>query len=128
MHFINYLPIAVFLFLFLNMSNTKDDYKGMEHGSASWADKYAEKNFKDNTGIPVAKDMYITVKNPKNKFYSTHNLNEIVIGGSGAGKSFRKIKPDIMQMYGSYVVTDPKGELYRDTAKLLKETKDPIIQ
>lgn len=111
----------VFMILFLNMSNTKDDFKGIEHGSASWADKYDQKNFKDITGIPVAKDTYVTIKNPKKKYYTSHNLNEVVIGGSGAGKSFRKIKVDIMQMYGSYVVTDPKGELYRDTAKFLKE-------
>lgn len=54
------------------------------------------------------------------KYYQPHNLNEIIIGGSGAGKSFRKIKPDIMQMFGSYVVTDPSGEIYRDTAKFLR--------
>ena len=116
-----WIYVAVFLILFLNMSDKKDDFKGMEHGSASWADKYDEKSFKDNTGIPVAKDMYVTILNPKKKYYSSHNLNEVVIGGSGAGKSFRKIKVDIMQKYGSYVITDPKGELYRDTAKFLKE-------
>ena len=102
-----WLYFFVFMLLFLNMSNTKDDFKGMEHGSASWADKYTQKNFKDSTGIPVAKDTYVTIKNPKKKYYTSHNLNEVVIGGSGAGKSFRKIKVDIMQMYGSYVVTDP---------------------
>ena len=102
-------------------SNTKDEFRGMEHGSATWADKYAKKDFTDNTGIPVALNTYVTVTNPKKKFYSPHNLNETVIGGSGAGKSFRKIKVDIMQMFGSYVVTDPKGELYRDTAKFLTE-------
>ncbi len=64
---------------------------------------------------------YATVKNDKNHFYETHNLNEVVVGGSEAGESFRKIKPDIINMFGSYVVTDPKGELHRDTAKLLKE-------
>lgn len=57
----------------------------------------------------------------KSKYYQPHNLNEIIIGGSGAGKSFRKIKPDIMQMFGSYVVTDPSGEIYRDTANFLRE-------
>lgn len=56
----------------------------------------------------------------KSKYYQPHNLNEIIIGGSGAGKSFRKIKPDIMQMFGSYVVTDPSGEIYRDTANFLR--------
>lgn len=113
-----YASAAFFVFL-ATTSNTKDEYRGMEHGSASWADKYDEKMFRDNTGIPVGLNTYITVENPGKKYYSSHNLNETVIGGSGAGKSFRKIQPDIMQMYGSYVVTDPKGELYRNMAKIL---------
>lgn len=110
---------AIFGVFIMATSNTKDEFHGMEHGSASWADKYAEKEFKDNAGIPVALNTYVTVENTNGKSYKPHNLNEVVIGGSGAGKSFRKIKPDIMQMFGSYVVTDPKGELYRDTAKFL---------
>lgn len=117
-----WLYLMSFLIVFMTTTGkSRDEYKGMEHGSASWSDKYEEKSFKDRTGIPVALDTYVTVNNPKKKYYMSHNLNEIVIGGSGAGKSFRKIKPDIMQMYGSYVVTDPKGELYRDTAKFLME-------
>ena len=64
---------------------------------------------------------YLTVTRPKKKFHETDNLNELVIGGSGAGKSFRKIKPDIIQMTGSYVVTDPSGELYRDMAGFLRK-------
>lgn len=115
-----YASAAFFVFLAAT-SNTKDEFRGMEHGSATWADKYAEKMFRDNTGVPVGLNTYVTVNNPKNQFYSPHNLNEVVIGGSGAGKSFRKIQPDIMQMYGSYVVTDPKGELYRNTAKFLQK-------
>lgn len=115
-----YLSVALIIFL-MATSHTRDDFHGMEHGSARWADKYELKDFEDKTGIPIGKDFYATVDNPNNKYFEPHNLNEIVIGGSGAGKTFRKIKPDIMQMFGSYVVTDPKGELYRDTAKLLKK-------
>lgn len=112
---------AVFFVFLIMTSNPRDEYRGMEHGSASWADKYVEQQFKDDTGIPVALNTYVTIKNPKKDAYESHNSNECVIGGSGAGKSFRKIKPDIMQMYGSYVCTDPKGELYRDCAKFLTE-------
>lgn len=115
-----YVTAAATIFI-MATSNTRDEYRGMEHGSASWADKYAEKEFKDKTGIPVGLDTYVSINNKDHKSYLSHNVNEIVIGGSGAGKSFRKIKPDIMQMYGSYVVTDPKGELYRDTAKFLTQ-------
>ena len=115
-----YVGIALAIFLMMTSRNP-NDYRGMEHGSARWADKYDERMFTDKTGIPCGDNFYVTVENPEHKFYSSHNLNEIVIGGSGAGKSFRKIKPDIMQMTGSYVVTDPSGELYRDCAKVLRE-------
>ena len=113
-----YAGIALMVFLIITSRNP-NDYRGMEHGSAKWADKYDEKQFKDTTGIPCGDNFYVTVQN-KDKYYETDNLNEVVIGGSGAGKSFRKIKPDIMQMTGSYVITDPSGELYRDCAKLLR--------
>lgn len=52
--------------------------------------------------------------------YTNLNNNIIVIGGPGSGKSYRIAKPNIMQMTGSYIITDPKGELLRDTAGFLK--------
>lgn len=117
-----YVYIVLLSLLLLSLlGKNYDDYKGVEAGSAEWATKRDEKENSDTTGIPIGNGFYVTVNNPKNCYYEPHNLNEIVIGGPGAGKSFRKIKPDIMQMFGSYVVTDPKGELYRDTAKLLME-------
>ena len=113
--------VALSLLALMLFSKNYDDYKGVEAGSANWATKRDEKENSDTTGIPIGNGFYVTVNNPKSCYYEPHNLNEIVIGGPGAGKSFRKIKPDIIQMFGSYVVTDPKGELYRDTAKLLME-------
>lgn len=114
-----YVGIVCIIFIIVTSQNP-NDYKGIEEGSARWGNKYELKKFTDSTGIPCADNFYITVSNPKKKYYSTHNLNEIIIAGSGAGKTYREVKPDIMQMIGSYVVTDPKGEIYRDTAKLLK--------
>lgn len=113
--------VALSLLALMLFSKNYDDYKGVEAGSADWATKRDEKENSDETGIPIGNKFYVTVNNPQGRYYEPHNLNEIVIGGPGAGKSFRKIKPDIIQMYGSYVVTDPKGELYRDTAKLLMD-------
>lgn len=110
---------AAFAVFLAATSNTKDEFRGMEHGSASWAEKYDEKQFKDNKGIPIGLNTYVSIENCNNSSYMPHNLNELVIGGSGARKTFGKIQPDIMQMFGSYVVTDPKGELYRNTAKFL---------
>ncbi|GHU58145.1 hypothetical protein FACS1894133_2350 [Clostridia bacterium] len=117
-----WIYIGIALIIWLSVTSRKgNEYSGIEKGSAEWADKYAEQEFRDDTGIPQGNNFYSTVENANKKSYKPHNLNEVVIGGSGAGKSFRKIKPDIIQMFGSYVVTDPKGELYRDTAKLLKK-------
>ena len=114
-----YVGIAVVVFLSMT-SRTKNDFKGIQHGSARWANKYEAEKFTDSTGIPCGDNFYLTVTRPKKKYHETDNLNELVIGGSGAGKSFRKIKPDIIQMTGSYVVTDPSGELYRDMAGFLR--------
>jgi type IV secretion system protein VirD4 len=113
-----YIYIAVLICIFIYMtSRSRNDFKNMEHGSARWANKYEIKQLqKDTKGIPLAKDTYLPLDSD-----IAANLNEVVIGGSGAGKSFRKIKPDILQLNGSYVVTDPKGELYRDCAKVLKD-------
>ena len=115
-----YVGIAVIVFLAMTSRNP-NDFKGVEYGSARWANKYEEDKFKDETGIPCGKGFYLTTTQKKGKYHVPNNLNETVIGGSGAGKSFRKIKPDIIQMTGSYVVTDPSGELYRDMAKFLKK-------
>lgn len=111
-----YVSVIAIMFIYITSRN-RNDFKNMEHGSARWADDEEIKQLqKDTKGIPLAKDTYLPLKSE-----IAANLNEVVIGGSGAGKSFRKIKPDIIQMNGSYVVTDPKGELYRDCAKVLKE-------
>ena len=111
-----YLSTACIVFIFMTSRN-RNDFKNMEHGSARWANKEEIKRFqKDKTGIPLAKDTFLSVLSK-----IAANLNEIVIGGSGAGKTLRKIKADILQMLGSYVITDPKGELYRDCAKVLKK-------
>lgn len=93
----------------------------MEHGSADWMSASKMKAIqkeakKTDKKIPIGKDFYVSTSSKV-----LNNLNELVIGGSGAGKSFRKIKPDILEMNGSYIVTDPKGELYRDCAKVLQK-------
>ena len=111
-----YLSVIAIMFIYVTSRNT-NDFKNVEHGSARWANEREIKRLqKKKTGIPLAKDTYLPLKSKL-----AANLNETVIGGSGAGKSLRKCKADILQMNGSYVVTDPKGELYRDCAKVLKE-------
>lgn len=112
-----YVHILLIIVFLLNFRRYGGDYKGVEYGSAEWASQKDRKQFKNTAGngIPIAKGMYIDPKDTK-----LNNLNELVIGGSGSGKTFRKIKADILQMLGSYIITDPKGELYRDLAKMLR--------
>lgn len=126
-----FIHVTVILLSLLCMSGgkTRSEFKNVEHGSADWAKKSDEKYFKDTSGIPIAKDFYVSLneKVVKVKGYGDvkqaklNNLNQIIIASSGMGKSFRCIEPQIMNMYGSYVITDPKGELYRNTCKLLKQ-------
>lgn len=100
--------------------------KGEEHGSARWATlgeakklidkKKAQKGQIDNNIILTQE-----VKMSLDTRLHLRNLNVLVIGGSGSGKSRFYVKPNIMQLNTSYVVTDPKGELLRSTGKLLED-------
>lgn len=117
-----YVHLVVIGLVYTLTSSRQNPYQGMEHGSARFATPAEIKRFKkDKTGIPCAKDFYVPISGKVGKRKVISNLNEVVVAGSGAGKSFRKVQPDIMQMWGSYIVTDPKGELYRNCYKLLKE-------
>lgn len=109
-----YMFFALVLILFIT-GRKKDEFKNIEQGSSVWADDLDKKVFEkaQNNGIPCGENFYVPLESDE-----TANLNEIVIGGSGAGKSFRKIKPDLLQLFGSYVVTDPSGELFRDTYRM----------
>ena len=131
--------------------------KGVEHGSARWANEKEEKFLADRMsagskpkrGKDAAQQSLRTAtkpekkkgkKPPKSPFETDNNilltqevrmslntrqhrenLNVLVIGGSGSGKSRFYVKPNIMQLNTSYVVTDPKGELLRSCGRLLKK-------
>lgn len=64
----------------------------------------------------LADKLYLDINDKR-----VHNLNEVIIGESGVGKTFRKIIPDVLQMVGSYVISDPRNEVYEYTHKALKE-------
>lgn len=109
--------------------------RGVEHGSARWATEKEEKFLADKPekkkGAPEPpKSPYETdnnilltqeVRMSLNTRQHRENLNVLVIGGSGSGKSRFYVKPNLMQLNTSYVVTDPKGELLRSCGKLLKD-------
>lgn len=108
--------LVLVLMILLSVTR-KGNFAGVEAGSAHFAGKKERADFKDsNHTIPIQDGLYL---NPENK--QLKNLNEIVIGDTGAGKTYQKLIPDILQLVGSYVITDTKGALYRQTAKIFEK-------
>lgn len=91
-----------------------------EHGSARWGRaktvnaKYRDRRTEQNKIL--TQRVKIGLDGRKHR----RNLNVLVVGGSGAGKTRFYAKPNVMQASTSYVVLDPKGEILRDTGHLLK--------
>ena len=112
-------PLAVYCY----MLDQADRHPGAEHGTAKWGSAHRlnikYRNTKDS------KENYILTENVR---FSTdshahkHNLNIIVIGGSGSGKTRFYVKPNALQLIGSYLFLDPKGELTRTLGRIM-ETK-----
>ena len=96
-------------------SKPKSEYTDIEHGSSDWSEGGEEyKVLSKHKGILLAQDHYLPVD-------KRGNVNVLVVGGSGSGKSASYSIPNAYQMLGSYVFTDPKGELYDKTAGYLKQ-------
>ena len=116
--------LAVKGILYLRSKNAKKFRKGIEYGSARWgtADDikpYIDKNFYDNILLTQTERLTMNSR-PKNPKFA-RNKNVLVIGGSGSGKTRFFVKPNIMQMHSSYVVTDPKGTLLVECGKMLQK-------
>lgn len=91
------------------------EYEGIEHGSGDWAtnnEKY--KILSRNKGILLARNLFL----PLDKY---GNVNVLVVGGSGSGKSASYVTPNATLLHGSYVYTDPKGELYNRTSDFFRK-------
>ena len=93
-----------------------------EHGSAKWGNA-GQVNKKYEDKVHTEQNKILTQKTAIGLDGRKHrrNLNVLVCGGSGAGKTRFYAKPNIMQANSSYVILDPKGEILRDTGNLLKE-------
>lgn len=120
-----FIVFVVLTIWFLIKNKSKHEYDGIESGSSDWSKGGEEyRKLSDGSEILNKKNGFIL---SKNHYLGTDlkkvkiNKNILVVGGSGAGKSACYIKPNILQMLGSYVITDPKGELYRETSGFLKE-------
>ena len=118
--------VLVFLFLYamgigVYFSSQENRRPGEEHGSAKWGNvssivkKYI--NHETNQNLILSQKMRLGLNAKKHR----RNLNVLVIGGSGAGKTRFYAKPNIMQCNSSFVIADPKGEMLRSLAPLLME-------
>uniref|UniRef100_UPI004056B457 VirD4-like conjugal transfer protein, CD1115 family n=1 Tax=Agathobacter sp. TaxID=2021311 RepID=UPI004056B457 len=116
---------AFFLYLMVQyrIRHGKKFRHGMEYGSARWGtvkdiQPYMDKVFENNI-ILTATERLMMSGRPKHPKYA-RNKNILVIGGSGTGKSRFFVKPNLMQMYCSYVVTDPKGTILIECGFMLE--------
>ena len=119
---LKFMLIALCLYAFavvLFISTKQNRRPGEEHGSARWGDarqldrKYRDKNPKRNAILTQHLRMSL------NSRLHLRNLLQIIVGGSGAGKTRYIVKPNIYEANASYIATDPKGELARDSISLL---------
>ena len=117
---------ALRLAVYIKGKNAKKYRKGIEYGSARWGTAedikpYMDPVFRNNVILTQTEGLTMNSrpKDPK----TARNKNILVIGGSGSGKTRFWLKPNLMQMHSSYVVTDPKGSILVECGNLLLKNK-----
>ena len=111
------------LAVYLKSKNAKKYRHGMEYGSARWGTRediapYIDPVFQNN--VILTKTESLTMNSRPKGPKTARNKNVLVIGGSGSGKTRFWLKPNLMQMHSSYVVTDPKGTILVECGKMLQ--------
>ena len=114
---------ALRLAVYLKGKNAKKSRHNVEYGSARWGTHediapYIDPVFQNNVILTQTERLTMSSR-PKNPKYA-RNKNVLVIGGSGSGKTRFWLKPNLMQMHSSYVVTDPKGTILVECGKMLQ--------
>lgn len=116
--------VAVRLIIYFKGKNAKKYRQGMEYGSARWGTAQDIKPYMDDkpeNNIILTETEGLTMSSrPKQPKYA-RNKNVVVIGGSGSGKTRFFVKPNLMQMHSSYVVTDPKGTVLLEVGNMLQK-------
>ena len=115
--------VLIRLMVYFKGKNAKKYRKGIEYGSARWGNAedikpYTDPVFQNNVLLTQTERLTMNSR-PKQPKYA-RNKNILVIGGSGSGKTRFFVKPNLMQMHSSYVVTDPKGTVLVECGKLLQ--------
>ena len=111
------------LAVYLKSKNAKKYRHGMEYGSARWGTHediapYVDPVFQNN--VILTKTESLTMNSRPKDPKTARNKNVLVIGGSGSGKTRFWLKPNLMQMHSSYVVTDPKGTILVECGKMFQ--------
>ena len=116
------VAVVLKLLVWQKQSDAKKLRKGIEYGSARWGTAEDIKPYMSDDpwmNIPLTATEALTMENrPKQPKYA-RNKNIVVIGGSGSGKTRFFVKPSVMQMNCSMVITDPKGTLIEECGKML---------
>ncbi len=118
--------IAVAMYLMKN-SDPKKYRKGEEYGSARWGrsrdiEPYIDHEDEDNNILLTATES-LKLNGRMSKPEYERNKNVLIVGGSGSGKTRFFVKPQLMQMHSSYVITDPKGTIILECGKMLARGK-----
>ena len=121
--------VIIRLVVYFKGKNAKKYRKNIEYGSARWGTRediapFMDPVFENNVILTQTESLMMSnrPKDPKN----ARNKNVLVIGGSGSGKTRFFLKPNLMQMHSSYVVTDPKGSVVCEVGKLLERNNYKI--
>ena len=114
--------LLIWLIVYVKGKNAKKFRKNLEYGSARWGRPediapYVDPKFENNVILTQTERLMMSnrPKDPK----TARNKNVLVVGGSGSGKTRFFIKPNLMQLHSSYVVTDPKGSIAVECGKLM---------
>ena len=116
--------VAFRLVVYFKAKNAKKFRHGVEYGSARWGtpkdiEPYMDKeNFENNILLTQTERLQMNGRPSSPKY--ARNKNVLIIGGSGSGKTRFFVKPNLMQMHSSYVVTDPKGTVLLEVGKMLQ--------
>lgn len=110
-----------------NVFGAKNYMPGVEHGSAAWGTPKEIANFVDkdpDNNILLTETEKLSMSDRMKRTETddfNRNKNVLVIGGAGSGKTRFFVKPNLMQLHSSYVITDPKGSLIHETGKMLMD-------
>ena len=114
--------LLIRLIVYVKGKNAKKFRKNLEYGSARWGKPediapYVDPKFENNVILTQTERLMMSNRPQDPK--TARNKNVLVVGGSGSGKTRFFIKPNLMQLHSSYVVTDPKGSIAVECGKLM---------